>query len=113
MGVRYVSNDRVQKKGMCKQDSTEAQTQTLTFCHRDSLDAKLEHAATNQQLPSCPWCKSCALMPSTKRWGSSHSSCTDPNHKSREGPVVRFSEGDKEPSAEPLPKNNWAVEINQ
>lgn len=51
-------------------------THTLTFCHRDSLEAKLEHAATNQQLPSCPWCKSCALMPSTNRWGSSHSSYT-------------------------------------
>lgn len=30
-------------------------TYTLTFCHKDSLEARLEHAATNQQLPSCPW----------------------------------------------------------
>jgi len=33
----------------------------LTFCHRASLEARLEHAATNQQFPSCPWCRSWAL----------------------------------------------------
>lgn len=46
----------------------------LTFCQRDSREARLEHAATNQQFPSCPWCRSCALIPSTNKWGSSHNS---------------------------------------
>ncbi|XP_034723701.1 uncharacterized protein LOC117942382 [Etheostoma cragini] len=27
----------------------------LTFCHRASMEARLEQAATNQQFPSCPW----------------------------------------------------------
>lgn len=43
---------------------------SLTFCHRASLEARLEQAATNQQFPSWPWCRSWALMPSTNRWGS-------------------------------------------
>lgn len=107
-GIYFVSRDRVQER-ISKQEQTEAPTQTLTFCHSDSLDAKLEHAATNQQLPSCPWCKSCALMPSTKRWGSSHSSCTNPNDKSRGGLLVRFSEGDKEWALSWLRKNDMCT----
>lgn len=47
----------------------------LTFCHRDSREASDEQAATNQQLPTWPWCRSWELMPSTKRRGSSHMSC--------------------------------------
>lgn len=47
----------------------------LTFCHRDSRDAREEQAATNQQFPTWPWCKSWELIPSTKRCGSSQISC--------------------------------------
>lgn len=47
----------------------------LTFCHSDSREASEEQAATNQQLPTWPWCRSWELMPSTKRRGSSHMSC--------------------------------------
>lgn len=60
----------------CNQEKRQRKKHVLTFCHKDSREARLEHAATNQQLPSCPWCRSCALMPSTNRWGSSHSSYT-------------------------------------
>lgn len=49
----------------------------LTFCHSASLEARLEQAATNQQFPSWPWCRSWALMPSTNRWGSLHNSYKD------------------------------------
>lgn len=47
----------------------------LTFCHRDSRDAREEQAATNQQFPTWPWCKSWELIPSTKRRGSLQISC--------------------------------------
>lgn len=47
----------------------------LTFCHSDSREASDEQAATNQQLPTWPWCRSWELMPSTKRRGSSQMSC--------------------------------------
>lgn len=43
-----------------------------TFFHRDGTDAKQEMAATIQQLPRLPWCKSRVLMPSTNRRGSLH-----------------------------------------
>lgn len=57
----------------------------LTFCHRDSRDAREEQAATNQQFPTWPWCKSWELIPSTKRRGSSQISC-------RKGEKHRVSE---------------------
>lgn len=47
----------------------------LTFCHSASREARDEQAATNQQLPTWPWCRSWELMPSTKRRGSSQMSC--------------------------------------
>lgn len=49
-------------------------TPGLTFCHSDSREASDEQAATNQQLPTWPWCRSWELMPSTKRRGSSQMS---------------------------------------
>lgn len=41
-----------------------------TFFHSDGSDAKQEMAATIQQLPRLPWCRSRVLMPSTNRRGS-------------------------------------------
>lgn len=41
-----------------------------TFFHRDGSDARQEMAATIQQLPRLPWCRSRVLMPSTNRRGS-------------------------------------------
>lgn len=52
----------------------------FTFCHRASLEARLEQAATNQQFPSWPWCRSWALIPSTNRCGSPLRSCKKPEH---------------------------------
>lgn len=49
----------------------------LTFCQRDSREASDEQAATNQQLPTWPWCRSWELMPSMKRRGSSQISCRE------------------------------------
>lgn len=55
--------------------SSEGPTPGLTFCHSDSREASDEQAATNQQLPTWPWCRSWELMPSTKRRGFSQMSC--------------------------------------
>lgn len=52
-------------------------TPGLTFCHKVSREASDEQAATNQQLPTWPWCRSWELMPSTKRRGSSQMSCRE------------------------------------
>lgn len=56
----------------------------LTFCHRASRDAREEQAATNQQFPTWPWCKSWELIPSTKRWGSAQISCETGENKHSE-----------------------------
>lgn len=43
-----------------------------TFFQSEGSDAKQEMAATIQQLPRLPWCKSRVLMPSTNKRGSLH-----------------------------------------
>lgn len=76
----------------------------LTFCHSDSREARDEQAATNQQLPTWPWCRSWELMPSTKRRGSSHMSCGEAERRPhclleiRMPPLASWGPGSASPS---------------